>query len=161
MGVRRARNHTTTDPVKLRELILKRSSLNKETGCIEWWGYRTPAGYGHLSIGNRRRIVSRLIWEVSIGTIPNGLHVLHKCDNPACVNIEHLFLGTPKDNALDKVSKGRASGGLAPQNTPLLSFNDMKKIQADDRYNVEIAVDYGVSPTTIGRIKNTVLIEDF
>lgn len=43
----------------------------------------------------------------------------------------------------------------------LLSFNDMKKIQADDRYNVEIAVDYRVSPTTIGRIKNIVLIEDF
>ena len=60
-------------------------------------------------------------------------------------------------NALDKVAKGRARGGLAPQNTPLLSFNDMKKIQADIRLNIEIAVDFKVSPSTIGRIKRTEL----
>lgn len=161
MGIRKARNHNPTDPNKLRSLILRRSSVNSKTGCLEWWGYRTPAGYGHLSIGNKRYIVSRLMWEVSRGIIENGLHVLHKCDNPACVNIDHLFLGTPKDNSADKVAKGRARGGLAPQNTPILSFTDMKKIQADTRLNIEIAVDFKVSPSTIGRIKRTELREDF
>jgi hypothetical protein len=51
--------------------------------------------------------VHRLVWEEANGPIPDGLHVLHRCDVPACCNIDHLFLGTPADNLRDQIAKGR------------------------------------------------------
>lgn len=57
----------------------------------------------------RKMYVHRLAWIEAHGPIPEGMHVLHKCDNPPCYNIEHLFLGTPADNAADKMRKGRAN----------------------------------------------------
>jgi hypothetical protein len=55
----------------------------------------------------------RVAWEVKHGPIPHGMHVLHKCDNPPCVAVEHLFLGTHADNMADKIAKGRQRGGGA------------------------------------------------
>lgn len=78
--------------------------------CWEWQGYRTVAGYGHISFGrsNRNQMRShRVSWQIHYGSIPNGLWVLHKCDNPPCCNPNHLFLGTPKDNFDDMCQKGR------------------------------------------------------
>jgi hypothetical protein len=52
-----------------------------------------------------------MVWEESNGSIPDGMRVLHRCDVPACVNIDHLFLGTSLDNMQDMTAKGRGSGG--------------------------------------------------
>lgn len=79
-------------------------------GCIEWRGTLSPKGYGLFSrIDAKPRIARahRLAWEMANGTIPEGLRVLHKCDNPPCVNVEHLFLGTDADNTHDAMRKGR------------------------------------------------------
>ena len=64
-------------------------------------------GYGHFKVRGRQRIAHRLSWEFTKGPIPPGLMVLHRCDNPPCVNPEHLFLGTARDNMADCLSKGR------------------------------------------------------
>lgn len=81
------------------------------TGCMEWQGYLLN-GYGTMSItvdGKRKMIrTHRYAWERVHGKIPDGLCVCHKCDNPKCVNIDHLFLGTKQDNNRDKAEKGRA-----------------------------------------------------
>lgn len=79
-------------------------------GCIEFTGLRNPQGYGvirkFLGEPDEKR-AHRRSWVMSFGEIPKGLLVLHKCDNPPCVNPEHLFLGTSKDNSDDKHRKGR------------------------------------------------------
>lgn len=84
-------------------------------GCAEWTGYRNPDGYGMINTGSRtdgsRRTIGahRFAWEMLRGPVPAGLQVCHKCDNPACVEPSHLWLGTFADNMKDKVAKGRQS----------------------------------------------------
>jgi len=78
--------------------------------CWAWMANKNNKGYGMISPGDggSKRLAHRMSWQLANGTIPVGLCVLHKCDNPPCVNPSHLFLGTYQDNAIDKVAKGRA-----------------------------------------------------
>lgn len=75
--------------------------------CWEWKGYTTPYGYGQIGDGQRVLSTHRTSWELSVGPIPDGAVVCHKCDNPPCVNPDHLFIGTHQDNCDDKMRKGR------------------------------------------------------
>ena len=75
--------------------------------CIEWTGKRWPAGYGYLYVEGKITYAHRDAWITKHGPIPKGLQILHTCDNPPCVNLEHLFVGTQSDNMKDKVDKGR------------------------------------------------------
>lgn len=73
-----------------------------------------------------RRGAHCLVWEYTYGPVPDGLHVLHRCDNPPCCNPEHLFLGTPLDNMRDKVAKGRHANTQkthCPQGHPYMGDN--------------------------------------
>jgi hypothetical protein len=80
-----------------------------DTGCWVWFSARTEKGYGILKRNKYPRArAHRVSYEKYVGTIPKDMRVLHKCDNPPCVNPKHLFLGTDRDNTQDMISKGRA-----------------------------------------------------
>lgn len=81
----------------------------KTDNCWLWIGARERGGYGCIQIKHNNFRAHRLSWELHHGTVPTGMHVLHTCDNPPCVNPTHLFLGTSLDNMADKVRKGRHS----------------------------------------------------
>jgi hypothetical protein len=83
------------------------TAVDKTGNCWLWRGRRSGNGYGQIGIARKSHLAHRFMWQLLKGPIPPGLHVLHKCDTPACVNPDHLFLGTAKDNSDDKWAKGR------------------------------------------------------
>lgn len=102
----------------------ERLSFNPSTGCQEYTRYKNIRGYGRLRYKGKQKLAHRLMWELRNGEIPKGLCVLHKCDNPPCCNIYHLFLGTYRDNIRDCIKKRRFRGHL---NSPFKKGNQYAK----------------------------------
>jgi hypothetical protein len=120
-----------------------------DTPCIEWEGSLTRKGYGQvtLTIDGRRKPwrVHRVEWMKHHGPIPDGLHVLHKCDNRKCYNIEHLFLGTDLDNHRDRISKGRPSGARQGE------LHGKAKLSNDTVRFIKLALQDGASKSYLAR----------
>lgn len=128
------------------------------SGCWLWSGAvneidREVRGYMWYKGGHRR--ASRISWDLRHGIIPEGLNVLHKCDTPLCVNPDHLFLGTTRENVHDSIKKGRRrySRGHAPVNRKLTE-SQVLSIREDPRKSTQIYKEYPVSARTIRSIKN-------
>jgi Mor family transcriptional regulator len=116
-------------------------------GCWEWHAARTRKGYGQGWIG-KRGLAHRLAWELTSGPIPDGLCVLHRCDNPPCVRPEHLFLGTQHENIADAVQKGRMA---SEKRRAKLTADAVRCLRAEYRGESPygLARRYGVAPPTI------------
>ncbi len=90
------------------------AKVEKTADCWLWRGGLNENGYGVFRLNNRTVLSHRVAYELSNGTIPDGLLVCHHCDNPPCMRPDHLFIGTNADNVRDRVEKGRsAKGGAA------------------------------------------------
>lgn len=121
--------------------------------CWLWEGHIGTRGYGDMNHNNRRYLAHRLSYELHIAPIPAGMFVCHKCDTPACVNPDHLFLGTPADNMSDKVAKGRQPKGSGVK-TSKLTESDVRLIRIDKRGSTAIARALGVSKSTIDFVRS-------
>lgn len=131
----------------------------KESGCIEWIGKRGKQGYGEISdvVNGKKKTLKthRVSYETFKGKIPIGLHVLHKCDNPPCINPNHLFLGTARDNLLDMSRKGRCRNQNGSNNNmSKLDEESVKEILKTNCKLKYLAKIYGVKESTISRIKH-------
>jgi hypothetical protein len=128
------------------------------SGCWLWTRTLAPRGYGSVVIRDVTHRAHRVSWEMHRGPIPNGLHVLHKCDVRLCVNPDHLFLGTNADNVADRIAKGRSAANYGDENgRSKLSAATIPAIKSDARPHRVIAGEYGVARSTISRIKRNEL----
>lgn len=90
---------------------LKHYSTPSLTGCLEWTAAKHEKGYGILRIDGRQHRAHRLAWELANGPVPDGKLVLHSCDNPSCLNLEHLSVGSASENTADMLAKSRNMKG--------------------------------------------------
>src|SRR5690348_2245712 len=98
---------TITNPAELILRLDLNSIPEPNTGCVLWLGAVTPFGHGLINIQRKNRIVSRISWIAHNGPIPAGKLVCHKCDVPSCINPNHLFLASHRENMEDMDKKGR------------------------------------------------------
>jgi hypothetical protein len=129
------------------------------TGCRVWTGPTMTGGYGYVSMGRGHyERAHRVAWESHVGPIPERMIVCHACDNPPCIRIDHLFLGTDASNALDKVAKGRARGGrLRGERSPNAKLTSRQVIEIREKraagmLHRQLAAEYGVWQGTISTI---------
>jgi hypothetical protein len=150
--------------------------VTKQKGCWLWSGTRNRGGYGYFHINRRCVLAHRASWVIHFGEIPNGLCVLHKCDNPECTRPSHLFLGTRQDNMIDMDQKGRRKPSPSygddngsrtkPERLPIGERNGSAKLTTEEVLEIreifargiktksELAASYDVSPMNIAHIVN-------
>jgi len=141
-----------------RALFWAKVKLGAESMCWEWTGARNKWGYGATSLDGRQMNASRVAWILTHGPIAGGVVVCHTCDNPACCNPSHLFLGTQADNLRDCQEKGRhrcvASGRAHPRPRAKLSEElvlEARRLYARGVSQVQIGNRLGVHSSTISR----------
>ena len=150
----------------LRDRFFKLAGVQAE-GCWAWQGCKHPQGYGlirNMPQYLAPRLAHRVSWELHFGPIPDGMLVLHHCDNPACTNPQHLFLGSHQDNSDDMVAKGRqAHAGGRVKGDPRLqgSNHPRSKLTEEQRKAVAsssgparvVAMQFGVKEGTVYRLR--------
>lgn len=133
-----------------RKYLLDRVEMIPGCGCWIWTGALTSWGYGKIGAGKKTQRAHRVSWELFIGPIPDDMNVLHRCDTPSCINPDHLFLGTFKDNTQDCIRKGRFRTDIEPTKEieeRVRKIRSMRYLKA--RF---VAFMFGVHENTIRRI---------
>lgn len=136
------------------ENMLKRKSSPGSNGCIEWAGHTLRGGYGVVGIAGKNMLVHRLAYELVHGPIDPAICVLHRCDNPRCINADHLFLGTKTDNNADRTAKDRQARG---ERLPVARFTEcdvlsMRALHATGKTVAAIARLFNAPHNTIRSI---------
>lgn len=118
--------------------------------CHEWTSTLHRLGYGRFYDGAKRIYAHREAWRLEHGDIPEGIHVLHRCDNRPCVNPRHLFLGTQKDNMADASEKGRMAKGVKNGRSKLTreQVKEIRRLRGK-AYQKDLAKRFGVARNTI------------
>jgi len=128
--------------------LIEHCLFNPASACWEWQLHRDRDGYGRTKENGkylRAHVKAYQLWK---GEFPNGMLVLHSCDNAPCCNPDHLFLGSHQDNVRDKVAKGRTS-----RKTRKLTFEQAMAVKGDPRSCRIIAQEFGIAPVNVWKIK--------
>ena len=128
---------------------------NPDNGCWEWQFFKNKKGYGMFQLSKyKATLAHRTAYKLYVGEFDDSLCVLHKCDNPKCVNPEHLFLGTREDNNKDRNLKGREGdrsgikNGRAKLTPELVSW-----VKESEQKISHIAFSLGIGRSTVNHIK--------
>jgi len=147
-------NLTWEEKDKLRLKLFSSAYLKSETNC--WISSLTPSGkYPQLQVKSKLLMASRIAYSLMIGMVSINLFVCHKCDNPRCINPNHLFLGSAQDNSNDMIRKGRQNIGI---NNPMaqLTEEQVKNIKQrinNGETNSSIAQNFPVNHKLISKIR--------
>lgn len=147
----------STDLENVKEKIQRSIVIDQTSGCWLWQKAKEAFGYGVIRADNKRYLAHRLSYKVYNGKLDDKLLVLHKCDVPACINPDHLYMGTYKNNMEDCVRRGRFASRDRKPNAKLKS-TDIQTIKnlyfAEKLTHKEIAHVYKVSIRLIGDVVN-------
>ena len=122
------------------------------SGCY-LWERACVVGYGVMKVAGVQYRAHRLAWVLNRGAIPDGLCVLHRCDNPCCCNPDHLFVGTAAENNQDKIRKDRHTRGTRHP-AHVLDDDAVREIRASPLGDRRLSKIYGVRYTTIWKIRH-------
>lgn len=139
--------------ILLMQKLKKYSKENKKTGCLLWTGGMDYDGYGATGFGSKQIKAHRASYLVEKGSINKGLSVCHTCDNPSCINPDHLWLGTTKQNQEDCAIKYRRSGTRSGSAT--FTDKEVRNIRKMFKSGIsvkDIAISMGRSKSTISKI---------
>jgi hypothetical protein len=138
----------------MKDRLIAWSIPEPNSGCWLWLAATHYSGYGKIKIGEKQLKAHRISYEIHRGPIPRGIHVLHHCDNPPCVNPDHLFLGTQVENNNDRDNKGRhvPLQGEKHGNSKFTA-EQVLHIRQTQTSVAELAKMYGVNQSSIFKIR--------
>jgi hypothetical protein len=143
---------TVSDSDLLKARLFHKCRLS-ESGCWLWVGTKDTGGYGMISRACKYTKAHRVSYEAFVGPIPSGLHVLHACDNPACINPAHLSVGTVKENMAERDARGRRNVKGEQIGTSKITADDALYIKQSNESLGVLAKKFGVSDQQVWRIK--------
>lgn len=134
-------------------LLFKRLAKKDAKGCMLWSGANCK-GYGMIGFRGRPYPAHRFVWSMVHGPIPKGMFVCHKCDTPACCNVDHLFIGTAQENLADMREKNRHAKGRSHGNSKLTDAKarEVVRLSMAGKSQKKIGAMFGVNQTVISEV---------
>lgn len=159
LRIHRSKTTNTMSRTLEESIVVFLSRVKKTKDCWNWSAAKNDVGYGQMYWLGVTTYAHRISWTLHKGQIPKGLFVLHRCDNPACCNPDHLFLGTQQDNISDCKSKGRMrNGDLHGEQCGSHKLKEHEVLEIRRRYKsggvstYTLAREFGVTRSNIGYI---------
>lgn len=131
--------------------------VDKSKDCWIWMGATQSSGHGRLKIGGKAVLAHRVAYFLANGRLPRKRYVCHRCNNASCVNPDHLYAGTPRQNVLDSIRAGTHRPPRFNRSGAKLTEYQVRVIRqrlADGETPIRIAPDYGLDPSTIRKIRD-------